>query len=196
MMRALMKFRYYLYGTYFLIQIDARTLVHQLNQPTSDLLGAIVGRWLAYIRLFTFDIRHVPGTKHKGPDALSRRPGTEEEIRELEEHGEEAVRQFEEFVDGELGAMTGEQACSGFCTDSFHSFSLCFPLFRGKRAMRESAGEFFCFSFNKGVYEGDEGLQKVREYLMTMRRPAGMADSDFKRFRGFALKFLVRDGIL
>ena len=58
------------------------------------------------------------------------------------------------------------------------------------------AGEFFCFSFNKGVYEGDEGLQKVGEYLTTMRRPAGMANSDFKRFRGFALKFLVRDGIL
>ena len=59
-----------------------------------------------------------------------------------------------------------------------------------------SAGEFFCFSFNKRVYEEDEGLQRVGEYLTTMQRPAGMADSDFKRFWGFALKFLVQDGIL
>jgi len=114
-----------------------------------------VGRWLAYIRLFTFDICHVPGTKHKGPDALSRRPGTEEELRELEEHGEEAVRRFEKFEDGELGAMTGEQQCSGFCMDSSHSLSLCFPLFHGKQAMCGGVGEFFCFTFNKGVYEGD-----------------------------------------
>ena len=78
-----------------LIEIDARTLVHQLNQPTSDLPGAIVRRWLAYIRIFSFDIKHVAGVKHKGPDALSRRPGTEEELRKLAEGGEEAVRRLE-----------------------------------------------------------------------------------------------------
>ena len=81
LLRTLKKFRYNLYGVQFLIEIDARTLVHQLNQPTSDLPGAIVGRWLAYIRLFSFDIKHLAGVKHKGPDALSRRPGTEEELR-------------------------------------------------------------------------------------------------------------------
>jgi len=47
-LRAIKKFRYYLYGVHFLVEIDARTLVHQLNQPTSDLPGTIVGRWLAY----------------------------------------------------------------------------------------------------------------------------------------------------
>lgn len=45
-------------------------------------------------------------------------------LESLDEHGEEEVRRFEEFVDGELGAMTGEQLCSGFCTDSSHSFSI------------------------------------------------------------------------
>ena len=75
LLRALKKICYYLYGVQFLIEIDACTLVHQLNQPMSDIPGAIVGRWLAYIRLFDFDIKHVAGVKHKGPDALSRRPG-------------------------------------------------------------------------------------------------------------------------
>src|SRR5205085_12588590 len=74
LMRALKKFRYYLYGTYFLIEIDARMLVHQLNQPTSDLPGPIAGRWFASIRLFTFVLRHVPGTNPKGPPALPRSP--------------------------------------------------------------------------------------------------------------------------
>ena len=72
----------------------------------SDLPGAIVGPWLAYIRLFSFDIKHVAGVKHKGPDTLSRRPVTEEELRELVEGGEAAVRRLEAFVDGELDAMS------------------------------------------------------------------------------------------
>src|SRR5437660_324804 len=96
------------------MEIDARILVHQLNQPTSDLPGTVVGRWIAYIRLFDFEIRHVAGTKHKGPDTLSRRPGTEEELLELREGGEEAVERLEEFVDAELGTM-----CEGFVRIGF-----------------------------------------------------------------------------
>ena len=73
LLKALKKFRYYLYGVRFLVEIDARTLVHQLNQPASDLPGSVVNRWLAWIRMFTFDIKHVAGRKHSGPDGLSRR---------------------------------------------------------------------------------------------------------------------------
>ena len=105
LLRALKNFHYYLDGVRFLIKIYARTLVHQLNQPMSNLPGAIIGRWLAYMQLFSFDITHVAGVKHKGPDALSRRPGTEQELRELAEGGEVAVQRLEEYVDGELDAM-------------------------------------------------------------------------------------------
>ena len=199
LLHALKKFQYYLYRVQFLIEIDARTLVHQLNQTMSDLPGAIVGRWLAYIRLFSFDITHVAGVKHKGPNALSRRPGTEEELRELAEGGEEAVQRLEEFVDGELDAMwvsaEEEEACTGFCNSVFHSFSMLFPIFRGGEGERsDEVG--FCFSFNKAMYEGEENLQRVGEYLEMMRRPAGMPDGEFKRFKGFAVKFLLRDGVL
>src|SRR5436853_1445265 len=38
---AVRKFHYYLYSVRFLVEIDARTLVHQLNQPTSDLPGTV-----------------------------------------------------------------------------------------------------------------------------------------------------------
>src|SRR5437588_2220641 len=101
LLRALKKFRYNLYGVRFLVEIDACTLVHQLNQLTSDLPEMVVGYWIAYIRLFDFDLKHMAGTKHKEPDALSRRLGTEEELRELWESREEAVEQLEEFVDAE-----------------------------------------------------------------------------------------------
>ena len=46
------------------------------------------------------------------------------------------------------------------------------------------------------MYEGEENLQRVGEYLETMRRPAGMPDGEFERFMGFAVKFLLRDGVL
>ena len=198
LLRALKKFLYYLYGVQFLIEIDARTVVHQLNQPTLDLPGAIVGRWLVYITLFSFDIKHVAGVKHKGPDPFSRRPGTEEELRELAEGGEEAVLRLEEFVDGELDAMwvsAEEGACKGFCNSVSHSFSMSFPMFRGGEGERRYVVGF-CFSFNKTMYEGEENLQGVGEDLETMRRPAGMPDGEFKRFKGFAVKFLLTDGVL
>ena len=55
--------------------------------------------------LFSFNIKHVVGVKDKGPVALSRRSGSEEELIELAEGGEEEVRRLEEFVDGELDTM-------------------------------------------------------------------------------------------
>ena len=55
------------------MEIDAKTLVHQLNQPASGLSGSVVNRWLAWIRLFDFDLKHIAGTKHGGLDALLRR---------------------------------------------------------------------------------------------------------------------------
>ena len=137
--------------------------------------------------------------KHKGPDALSCRPGTEEEFRELAEGGEEAVRRLEEFVDGELDAMwvgaEEEEACTRFYNSGSHSFSMLFPIFRGGEGERGNAVGC-CFSFNKAMYEGEESLQRVGEYLETMQRPAGMPDGEFKRFKGFAVKFLLREGVL
>ena len=199
LLRALKKFRYYLVGVLSLIEIDMRTLVHQLNQPTWDLPRAIVGRWLVYIRLFSFYIKHVAGVKHKGPNGLSRHPGTEEELREMAEGGEEVVPGLEEFVDRELDAMwvsveVGE-ACTGFCNSVFHSFSMLFPIFRqGEGERCDVVG--LCFSFNKAMYEGEENLKRVGEYPETMWRPAGMPDGEFKRFKPFAVKFLLRDRVL
>ena len=109
------------------------------------------------------------------------------------------MQRLEEFVDGELHAMwvstEEEEACTGFCNSVSHSFSMSFPMIcRGEGERGDAVG--FCFSFNKAMYEGEENLQRVGEYLETMRRPAGMQDGEFKRLKGFAVKFLLRDGVL
>ena len=48
-------------------------MVWLLNQPPNDLPNAMMTRWLAYIRLFDFHVKHIPGNKNGAADALSRR---------------------------------------------------------------------------------------------------------------------------
>ena len=85
LLKALKKLRMYLYGVRFLVEIGAKTLVHHLNQPASDLPGSVVNRWLVWIRMFSFEINHVAGKKHAGPDGLSRRGRLKENSDEEEE---------------------------------------------------------------------------------------------------------------
>ena len=44
-----------------MVEIDAKTLVHQLNQSASDLPGSVVNRWLTWIWLFDFELQYVSG---------------------------------------------------------------------------------------------------------------------------------------
>ena len=73
-LKMLKKVRHYLYGVRFVIETDAKTLVAQLNRSASDVPGALVTRWLAWIHLFDFEVRHVSGKKYTAADDLSRRP--------------------------------------------------------------------------------------------------------------------------
>ena len=86
LLKALKKCRTQLYGVFFRIETDAAVLVHQLSRAGSDLMGALVTRWIAWIRLFDFEIVHVPGKRHTAADGLSRRPRvSSDDIDEQEE---------------------------------------------------------------------------------------------------------------
>ena len=73
-MKILKKLRHYLYGIPFIFELDARTLVYQLNYINTNLSNVLISNWLAWIQFFNFEIRHIPGKYHVLPDALSRRP--------------------------------------------------------------------------------------------------------------------------
>ena len=137
--------------------------------------------------------------KHKGPDDLLHRSGREEALRKLGEGGEEAVWRLEKFVDRQLDTMwvsaEEREACTGFCDTVSDSFSMLFPMFYGGEGERGDVVGF-CFSFNKAMYEGEENLQRVGEYLEKMRRPAGMPDGECKRLKVVTVKFTPRDGVL
>ena len=76
------------------MEIDIKTLLHQLNLPIVDLPGAMVTEWISWIRLFDFTVRHVAGRKHSGPDGLSRRLSDSDE--------EDDNDSVEECIDNDL----------------------------------------------------------------------------------------------
>ncbi|KAE8241373.1 hypothetical protein A4X13_0g7444 [Tilletia indica] len=68
--KAVRKTRYHLIGTPFVLEVDAASLRQMINQP--DVSNAAMLRWIAHLRLYDFEIRHVPGKLHVIPDGLSR----------------------------------------------------------------------------------------------------------------------------
>jgi len=74
------------------VEVDAQYIKGMLNK--SDLYpNTAMNQWIAAILMFDFELVHVPGAKHKGPDGLSRR-----RVAEREEEGE-GVKEVEEWVD-------------------------------------------------------------------------------------------------
>jgi hypothetical protein len=85
----------------FLLETDANVLVIQLNGAASDLPRLLLMRWIAWIRLFDFDVKHVSGKKYIAANGLSRRPRT---ILEMEEEDSEE-EDIEDFVDAQLFSL-------------------------------------------------------------------------------------------
>jgi transposase InsO family protein len=77
--RALTEWSFYIIGSKKLqVEVDAKYIKGMLAQP--DLIPAApMNRWIQGILLFDFELIHVPATKFKAPDGLSRRMPTEQE---------------------------------------------------------------------------------------------------------------------
>lgn len=97
-LKCLRKLRSWLYGVHFILETDANTLVAQLNRAATDLPGALVTRWLAWIRLFDFEVKHVRGSTHTAADGLSRRP-------RMEDDNSEEGTDIDEFIAIELDCV-------------------------------------------------------------------------------------------
>jgi hypothetical protein len=167
-MKALKKFRNYVYGVRFLVETDANTLVHQLNLPANDLPGALVTRWIAWIRLFDFDVKHGPGRLNGGPDGLSRRPrGQGEPEPEVEDD-------LEETIEASLRGIRVEQGSD--------------------RKRRERPYEPFVGLRLAEEYKGR--WKEIGEFLGNLKRPEGKTMKEMQQFRREATKYLVSDGIL
>ncbi|KEY69862.1 hypothetical protein S7711_11555 [Stachybotrys chartarum IBT 7711] len=88
--------RNYLYSAHFILETDTKVLINQINNAHKDIPAALVTRWISYILLFDFEIRHIPGDKNKVANGLSRRPKAPSDFDDqMLEQGLEEVINFE-----------------------------------------------------------------------------------------------------
>ena len=71
MYQALREWRRHIIGVKKLIvEVDAKYIKGMLKSPDLQPNASTV-RWIQGIKLFDFELVHVPADKHRGPDALS-----------------------------------------------------------------------------------------------------------------------------
>ena len=165
-----------------MLEVDAATLVAQLNRPATDLPGSVVVRWIAWIRLFDFDVKHVPGTKNTVADGLSRRPATEEDVKEAENDN------TEEFLDAQFSSMYRISSITASLGERLEEFEVN-PVEVGDE---EDDGRVL----ETPDEEWSEESQKIARWLVTLRRPAGMSRRGYHAFKRKATGFIVRDKAL
>ena len=73
LLKTLKKVRFWLYEVGFIIEIDVNILIIQFNCSAADLLETLITRWLTWIHLFDFNIRHVLDKRHIATDEFFRK---------------------------------------------------------------------------------------------------------------------------
>jgi hypothetical protein len=81
--KILKKIRFYFYDVKFILKTNARLLVDQLNRFDTDFSDAFVTRWLAWIRFFDFEIRHVLDIKHIVADDLFKKSSSFNDLKKV-----------------------------------------------------------------------------------------------------------------
>ncbi|OMJ22168.1 Retrovirus-related Pol polyprotein from transposon, partial [Smittium culicis] len=66
------KLKEYLYGIKFTLETDAKPLLAMINKV--DLPNDAAGRWISYLHMFDFELKHIKGDNNTVADALSRIP--------------------------------------------------------------------------------------------------------------------------
>jgi hypothetical protein len=207
MLLILKKLKIWLIGVHFIMETDANTLVAQLKGAAHDHPGAMLTRWLAWIRLFDFEVRHVKGATHTAADALSRRPRHLEDTEEDTENDNDG-----DWILAELGAV-------GICPVEAESTedpmeepeTFDDPELTRRRDilidMKRKVQELRDRSNDQAIPSGDsctdqeseadlpisskhygEHYQKIATYLTTLKTPKSM---DLKAFRVFKKEALL-----
>ncbi|KXN86950.1 hypothetical protein AN958_09447 [Leucoagaricus sp. SymC.cos] len=127
--------------------------------------NAAMNQWISAILMFDFELKHVPGEKHKGQDESSRQRVAEEG----EEVGE-GVEEAEIWVDEVPGcgvwvasSFTGSEAwvmgAGGAKSDGDDGFDGFLEVWNEDRRVKEK-----------------EKVKEIREFLETMKLPNGLTD--------------------
>ena len=159
LLKTLKKVRFWLYEVRFIIEIDVNILIAQLNRFVVDFSEVLMTRWLTWICLFDFNVRHVLDKKHIATDEFFRR--SREPSNDIDEVHEKNI---DDFIDDQLNCV---RVCSMRVNENDDEQSL------------------------KNEYS--EKFQRIVHYLITLARPNHLNRKKFRKFKNWALQFLVRD---
>ena len=110
--RALKSLRLHLVGLpTFHLEVDVKYIKGMLNNPDIQPNTAI-NRWIAGILLFNFELIHIPGKLHGGPDGLSRQRSTLEDEEEPQDDWVDEVLGLGVWVNSWVEAQAVEKAGS------------------------------------------------------------------------------------
>ena len=100
LLKTLKKVRFWLYKVRFIIEIDVNILIIQFNRSAANLFKILMTRWLAWTRLFNFNIRHVLNKRYTATDELSRK------LRELSNDIDEIhEKNINDFIDDQFNCV-------------------------------------------------------------------------------------------
>ena len=100
LLKALKKVRFWLYEVWFTIEIDVNILIAQFNRSAADLFKVLMIRWLTWIHVFDFDVRHVFHKRHIAIDKLFRR--SREPSNDIDEIYEKNI---DDFINDQLNCV-------------------------------------------------------------------------------------------
>ncbi|RYP39740.1 hypothetical protein DL768_010696 [Monosporascus sp. mg162] len=171
-LKILRRFRNHIYGVRFVLETDAKVLVAQINDLLSSLPGAVLIRWVAWIKMFDFEIRHIPGKKNLAADGLFRKlPGA---FDALDDQWEGEV---DDFIDVQLNVIR-------------------LNLILTRTALTPTDTDR-----RQGPFIGNwsEESQKYARFLTTLDLPDRLSTAPRRKrnaFKAEALNYFVQDGIL
>ena len=194
--RALRSLKLYLIGVRnLIIEVDAKYIKGMLSNP--DIApSASINRWILSILMFHFTLVHVPGSHH-GPDGLSRRkPQVGDE--------EEPEDDFDDWIDNVNGFMhiinlSPTIASALTATPPIINYAITSDHNQTKEdnsdlsVTEEAITPYSVIPRSEIAIAADQRLEKVRDWLETLKRPDGMIDPDYKTFMRYCTEFFVSD---
>jgi hypothetical protein len=84
-LKTLKKIRFYFYDVKFILKTNVRVLVNQLNRFDIDFSDVFITRWLAWIRLFDFEICHVLDVKYTAANDLFKKLSSFNDLKKVVE---------------------------------------------------------------------------------------------------------------
>jgi hypothetical protein len=171
--RALRHWRLYIIGVKNLqVEVDAKYIKGMLNEP--DLQpNAAINRWIQGILMFDFALVHVPADRHKGPDALSRRPTTD---------GEPAESDDDSWLDN----IALQTFFPQLATDPFVN-CYAIPISAESQATNSEA---ICLAARAPQ---EQMLNQIRHFLETLESPVFDNVQKKRRFLAKATEFFIKD---